>query len=776
MRCTAHGSGGTRRCGRSKRGTRAVVPALALASLAFAGAPLVGAHASELARGTGESENPAASVLLDIEGEAQAPEVPCATGLSCDLASGAISPELAEGLGEAAEAPVDSGVVEATDDVEETPPVEASPVCDAVPDPSATEFLDATDDESASESASLATSPAAGIVDATSLVDDAPGGAVDTGDAVAAGNAMEPGAPIEEDSADSAGNPIVDEAGDSAIGDSAEEPRDPAAIEDGDDAAANALAAEDAAADAPDVSAVEDVTAADAPEIDALLGLDATDGEHEAGQDEQAVSLSETKDKKSGWVTENGMTCFYDKDGKKLVGEANIDDSWYYFDAKSGAMVTGLTDITTSSGTSKTVYYDASGRMCYGERNISSFWYFFDTFDGTMARGITDMVTTSGAAKTAYYDDDGRMQYGEQNLNDSWYYFSDFDGAMARGVTDIPTSMGSSKTVYYDQVDGTMQYGEVNANNSWYFFDTFDGHMVTGWTYLSNPSKWVYYGSDGRMRYGEQWIDGDRYFFNTFDGSSEFAQVLRWRLNHASGSGSLALFGGAQASSASMTQLAQAIGSFTGQGLSVGFVMMDINTGKGISSNADASFYSASTVKGPYVASLYDKVFGDSTSASAPWYQTLNDACVWSDNDAYYTLRRAFGSEAFASWLYEAGVDAGKASTNYTRFTPRELGKLWLRMYDYFGSAGAAGQQMSGLFSHSYYSSIYNELGGQYEVRSKPGWYPYDPGYTATNDAGIVYAGGGPYLVVVLSDAPVRLDLTQTLVRALDAVHASIVS
>ena len=478
-----------------------------------------------------------------------------------------------------------------------------------------------------------------------------------------------------------------------------------------------------------------------------------------------------------GWFTDatTNQTYYYDESGQKVTGERAIDGAWYYFDATTGAMAKGFADITTSAGVSKTVYYDTWGRMLYGELNANNAWYYFDRFNGTMARGITDIITNGGTAKTAYYAsggaNDGQMQYGEYAINDHWYYFDDFNGAMARGITDIPTSDGGSKTVYYGD-DGAMRYGEQAVNGGWYFFNTFDGRMTTGWAYLADAPKWVYYGADGRMRYGEQWIDGDHYWFDTFNGASDYAQVLRWRLNHASGSGNLSLFGGAQASSASMTQLAQAMGAFTGQGLNVGFVMMDIATGKGISANADQSFYSASTVKGPYVASLYDKVFGGSAGG---WYQTLNDACVWSDNDAYYALRNAFGSSVFANWLYESGVDPNKANTNYTWFTPRELGKLWLHMYDYFGS-GAGGDQMSGLFSHGYYSSIYNELGDQYEVRSKPGWYPYDPGYTATNDAGVVYAGGSPYLVVVLSDAPVRLDLVQSLVSALDSVHGSMVN
>ena len=56
-------------------------------------------------------------------------------------------------------------------------------------------------------------------------------------------------------------------------------------------------------------------------------------------------------------------------------------------------------------------------------------------------------------------------------------------------------------------------------------------------------------------------------------------------------------------------------------------------------------------------------------------------------------------------------------------------------------------------------------------MSSKGGWYPELPGYTATNDDGIVRASSGDYMVAILSNAPERFDLTRALVRALDTVH-----
>lgn len=149
---------------------------------------------------------------------------------------------------------------------------------------------------------------------------------------------------------------------------------------------------------------------------------------------------------------------------------------------------------------------------------------------------------------------------------------------------------------------------------------------------------------------------------------------------------------------------------------------------------------------------------------------------MWSSNEDYLYLRGTFSSGIFADRLCAAGVDPSCASTDYTWYSPRELGKMWLSMYGCFGNAGAAGQQMSTLFSHGCYSSICCELGDRYAVRSRLCWYPQAWPYTATNDASIVYAGDDPYLVAVLSNAPECLDLMRPMVRALDAVHADMVS
>lgn len=115
------------------------------------------------------------------------------------------------------------------------------------------------------------------------------------------------------------------------------------------------------------------------------------------------------------------------------------------------------------------------------------------------------------------------------------------------------------------------------------------------------------------------------------------------------------------------------------------------------------------------------------------------------------------------------------ASIRYPYFTSRDLAKLWVGNYWYFfKETNSNSSWCRGIYTHSLNSPIYNALKGKYTTYSKPGWYPASP-YWVQNDAGIVMAGDNPYLIVIMSSACNQYGKLETLVRALDAVHAAMV-
>lgn len=252
-------------------------------------------------------------------------------------------------------------------------------------------------------------------------------------------------------------------------------------------------------------------------------------------------------------------------------------------------------------------------------------------------------------------------------------------------------------------------------------------------------------------------------------------------------SASLSTIGDYVASPEDKTVLSAALSSFEQQDNSVGFVMMDLTSGYGVAYNADAEFYSASSIKGPYIASL---AAGDPETVT-DWSDVMQAAIEYSDNDAYFLLRSVFGSDHLLEWGTDAGIDPTTLEEWWPYYSTKTLALLWLRNYEYFESGakaeseGTAGDENADLstnesvslvmswYSASQNSSIYNTLGSSYVVATKAGWIA-DEEYSATVDAGIVYAGDAaekPYLMIIMTDVPDDSSLLDALVLALDAIH-----
>lgn len=201
--------------------------------------------------------------------------------------------------------------------------------------------------------------------------------------------------------------------------------------------------------------------------------------------------------------------------------------------------------------------------------------------------------------------------------------------------------------------------------------------------------------------------------------------------------------------------------------------MMDLRTGKGLCCNIDYRSFSASTIKGPYVASVFSESLNGDIAVINSMYGLFSSVIAQSSNSAYTSLRNQFGSLGFSNWLQQAGVSASLSTQNYVYLSARELGKMWLQIYSDF-SKNASGSLLSSLFSHSHNSAIFSVLGSRYPVCTKPGWN-YPGVKAATNDAGIVYSNEGDYLMVILSSAPMRFDMVKNLVGVLDSAHSAMV-
>ncbi len=232
----------------------------------------------------------------------------------------------------------------------------------------------------------------------------------------------------------------------------------------------------------------------------------------------------------------------------------------------------------------------------------------------------------------------------------------------------------------------------------------------------------------------------------------------------------ITMLSGYKPSPAALSALKTAIIETEKKGCTLGFVLIDINSARGISFRPDRLFYSASTIKGPYAASIVSLNPGIQISGNALLSRTL----IWSDNASYNLLTDRYGTAPIRLWFLQAGLAfQGVTQSPNVRFSmyysPRTLCRLWLRNYSFFQTE-ARGRELEVLFRTPNRSAIHEVLGSRYRTDSKAGWYPDGERRTA-NDAGIVYAPSGPYVLALMSTLPADMDSLHRLVYVLNEMH-----
>lgn len=225
-------------------------------------------------------------------------------------------------------------------------------------------------------------------------------------------------------------------------------------------------------------------------------------------------------------------------------------------------------------------------------------------------------------------------------------------------------------------------------------------------------------------------------------------------------------FGGVTLTDHVKNLLAEALDTTNGNDFS--FLLADLTDNKGIAYNIDEDFYSASSIKGSYVASLVASdpdILSDNQESSE-----IENILLYSDNTCYERMVNTYGFTPLMDWSDEAGADLEITAYDYTYYSARTLAKLWIRNYEYFTS-DTTGKQLAEEFEQPETSSIHETLGDMYTTQSKAGWI-VDPDCSSTCDAGIVYADNGPYVLVVMSDLPASLESLDPLVTLLDQLHS----
>lgn len=210
----------------------------------------------------------------------------------------------------------------------------------------------------------------------------------------------------------------------------------------------------------------------------------------------------------------------------------------------------------------------------------------------------------------------------------------------------------------------------------------------------------------------------------------------------------------------------------------VSMVFYNLETGKGIAYNADAAVYGASSFKAPYalyvcetqvetgLMTLDDEVPGTDAfdpssyynNGSYPLSDLIESAIVYSDNNAFGSLRDAFDMQGYDEWARELGLDDAlyRADSWYPWYSARTSAKVWTEMYRYLQTQSEAARYLEKLTGETEVSFLRDALEGTgATINDKAGWCAdSDPRWNGVCDAGIVKIDGTPYIMSILTGMP----------------------
>ena len=203
----------------------------------------------------------------------------------------------------------------------------------------------------------------------------------------------------------------------------------------------------------------------------------------------------------------------------------------------------------------------------------------------------------------------------------------------------------------------------------------------------------------------------------------------------------------------------------------VGVVFYNLSSGKGVTYNADAEVYGASSYKALYV--LYvcellvetgqvslDDALGTYGGYSMGWLTVrdlIETSVVNSDNDSFIALRATFDQDGYEDWIAALGVEDEVAldpMSDFPTYCPRTSVKLWREMSEYLSRESETSQWLSGLLASTTRSFIRDGIADDHAmVRNKAGWIS-EAGCNATCDAGLIDVDGDTYIMSIMTSMP----------------------
>lgn len=202
----------------------------------------------------------------------------------------------------------------------------------------------------------------------------------------------------------------------------------------------------------------------------------------------------------NGYKTIDGKN-YYFEDGRMLLSETFLADSYLYIISGSGEVVQRVS--ASKNGwiaAGDEWYYAQNGELVKGEWITYKGNQYFLKWEGKMA-------SSEWLYQTYYFKSwGGRYQNEWAKINGKWYCFGE------DGQKYVSRWLEYKGNLYYFRKDGTRQEdGWFKQGSTWYWMEN-DGKMAVGWRKINNV--WYYFKSSGAMCQNE-WLKqkGIWYYF-----------------------------------------------------------------------------------------------------------------------------------------------------------------------------------------------------------------------------------------------------------------------
>lgn len=145
-----------------------------------------------------------------------------------------------------------------------------------------------------------------------------------------------------------------------------------------------------------------------------------------------------------------------------------------------------------------------------------------------------------------------------------------------------------------------------------------------------------------------------------------------------------------QMSDEGAAKVQDAVSAITSGGKTVGFALVDMETGSGYAYNLDQRVCGASSFKGPVLIYGCQQALETGKTTISKVNANAQEAIINSDNKSYYRMRSAFegsASESLSAWLSSMGISTTlESDTSFPHYSARESLKLWMNAYLYLNS------------------------------------------------------------------------------------------